>query len=69
MRRILTLAAALVALAAFTAPPASADTFFGGLRLVGPASGAVSADDTTVARIRLAQGRLARGRSDALHRA
>lgn len=46
-KSILTLVAA-VALAA-TAVPAPAQTFFGGLRLVGPATGSVTADDTTVA--------------------
>lgn len=48
MRKLLVLAAALViGLVAVT--PAPAQTFFGGLRLVGPASGSQTALDTTVA--------------------
>lgn len=44
MRRFLTLAAALLALAAFTAP-ASAQISLGGLNIVGPATGASTASD------------------------
>jgi len=50
MRKLLTLAAALVALAAFTAPVSAQPVGpVGGFRLIGPATGAVTADDTTVA--------------------
>lgn len=48
MRRFLTLAAGLV-LAATLATPASAQTFFGGLKFVGPASGASSTADDVIA--------------------
>lgn len=48
MRKFLTLAAIALALAV-ASTPASAQTFFGGLRLVGPASGSQTALDTTVA--------------------
>jgi hypothetical protein len=48
MRRILTFAAALGLIAALTTSPAAAQTFFGGLRLVGPISGASSAADTDI---------------------
>lgn len=48
MRRFLTLAAALGVIAALSAP-AIAQPYLGGLKLVGPATGAASVDDTTVA--------------------
>lgn len=48
MRKFLTLAAAF-AVAAITAIPVQAQTFLGGYKLAGPATGAATVDDTTVA--------------------